>query len=78
MVVILSIGWTFCEASRVPHYMLFVYGMVVFFLLRAVATFTIPWRSFRLSSEFRVISSAGMRKVFETVYDAVRSAGGRA
>jgi len=50
-----------------PHYVLYMCGVVVFFLLRFLATFPIPWRSF----------TAGMSKVFETVYGAVRSAGSR-
>jgi len=66
-VAAVSIEWTICEDSRNPHYMLFVCGMVVFFLLRVIATFTSPWRSF----------ISGMRKVIETAYDVVRSPGSR-
>ncbi|KAI0287157.1 hypothetical protein BC826DRAFT_1046373 [Russula brevipes] len=67
VVAILSIVWTSCEQFRDRHHMSFVCGVVLFFLFRAMATFPIPWRSF----------IAGMSKVFETVYGAVRSAGSR-
>ncbi|KAI0287147.1 hypothetical protein BC826DRAFT_1046341 [Russula brevipes] len=66
-VALVFLWWADHEDDRDPHYTLYLCGMAVFFLLRFVATFPIPWRSF----------IAGMSKVFETVYGAVRSAGSR-
>jgi len=50
-----------------PYCVLYLCGKAVFFLFHFMATFPILWRFF----------IAGMRKVFETVYGAVRSAGSR-
>jgi len=50
-----------------PYYVLHLCGLAVFILLRIMATFPNLWRPF----------IAGMWKVFETVYGAVRSAGSR-
>jgi len=61
------LAWEILEDDHNPHYVLYMCGMTVFLLLRMMATFPITWRSF----------IAGMSKIFETVYGAVRSAGSR-
>jgi len=67
VVVVMFLWFANYEEDRDPHYVLYMCGMVVFFLLRFMATYPIPWRSF----------IASMSKGFETVYGAVRSAGSR-